>query len=154
MEQCNNVAMILVAILSFMASIFVKFLVEKFLTEHVAILGSVVGLQRAENPGIAFGIVLPAAAQTTAIIGALALLLVLAFRARRMPLLQVGFGMILGGALGNLLDRAVDGLVTDYIQIWRYPLFNLPDTFIVLGVSCILLGEFLQKFTGKFRWKR
>jgi len=43
-------------------------------------------------------------------------------------------GLILGGALANVLDRAVDGTVVDLIDIGSWPTFNLADAFIVIGV--------------------
>jgi signal peptidase II len=41
--------------------------------------------------------------------------------------------MILGGAIGNALDRAVAGSVTDFIDLRWWPIFNLADSFIVVG---------------------
>ncbi|KPV45329.1 signal peptidase II [Alicyclobacillus ferrooxydans] len=61
------------------------------------------------------------------------------YRLRRVY--QVGLGLVLGGALGNLLDRILYGKVIDYIyfQVINYPVFNLADSAIVVGVLLILL---------------
>ncbi len=53
----------------------------------------------------------------------------------------IGFSLLLGGILGNLVDRAVRGAVVDYISIGRFPVFNLADSCIVVGVALLLLSE-------------
>lgn len=58
-------------------------------------------------------------------------------------------GLIVGGALGNVIDRMRHGAVTDfldfYVGAWHWPAFNLADTFIFFGVAALLLGS------GKWR---
>ncbi len=49
------------------------------------------------------------------------------------------FGFLIGGSLGNLFDRALYGFVIDYISIWKWPIFNLADTTIVLGVVALFV---------------
>lgn len=53
------------------------------------------------------------------------------------------YSMILGGAIGNLFDRLVYGYVIDFIDIdifgWNYPIFNLADSFIVVGVFLLII---------------
>ena len=55
--------------------------------------------------------------------------------------------MILGGALGNLVDRLPDGAVTDFIDLhaggWHFPTFNLADVGITAGVLLLLLSSLL-----------
>ena len=52
-------------------------------------------------------------------------------------------GLILGGAIGNFVDRLPDGLVTDFLDFGvgtlRWPTFNLADTFLILGVALVAL---------------
>ena len=51
--------------------------------------------------------------------------------------------MILGGALGNLIERLVYSYVTDFIDIhifgYNYPIFNFADTFIVVGIILVII---------------
>jgi signal peptidase II len=54
------------------------------------------------------------------------------------PLLWLPVGMLLGGALGNLADRAREGAVIDFIDPVAWPAFNLADTAIVFGVLALL----------------
>lgn len=54
---------------------------------------------------------------------------------------QFGFGFILGGALGNGIDRFLTGEVVDFLdfRLIRFPVFNLADVFINIGIVCLLL---------------
>ena len=53
-----------------------------------------------------------------------------------------GFSLVLGGAVGNVVDRAMRGAVVDYLDLhagsWHWPAFNLADSAIVLGVLLLL----------------
>lgn len=68
---------------------------------------------------------------------------------RRLPprliLLPLALAMILGGAVGNLIDRIGLGYVVDFIQVhyqdWYFPAFNLADSAITLGVALLLIGS-------------
>lgn len=58
----------------------------------------------------------------------------------------LGYGIILGGALGNLFDRLLYGYVVDFIDIiifgYDYPVFNIADIAIVVGVIILFIGMF------------
>ena len=53
--------------------------------------------------------------------------------------------MIMGGAIGNVVDRLLHGHVVDFIQLhhggWYFPAFNLADSAITLGAACLILDE-------------
>ncbi len=57
---------------------------------------------------------------------------------------QVGYGCILGGALGNGIDRFVLGAVIDFLdfRLIRFPVFNLADVAINVGLGCLLISVF------------
>jgi len=59
---------------------------------------------------------------------------------------QFGFGFILGGALGNGIDRFDSGAVVDFLdfRLIRFPIFNLADVFINVGIACLLIAAFWQ----------
>jgi signal peptidase II len=59
---------------------------------------------------------------------------------RRDWLIRLGLGLYLGGALGNLIDRLRQGYVTDFISIGYFPVFNLADACVSLGVVCLFVG--------------
>jgi signal peptidase II len=58
---------------------------------------------------------------------------------------QAGFGLILGGALANVVDRFPDGLVTDMIQVGAFPVFNVADSCITVGLGLLLLEIVLKE---------
>jgi signal peptidase II len=57
---------------------------------------------------------------------------------------QLGYGLILGGALGNGIDRFVAGSVVDFLdfRLIHFPVFNFADVFINLGIVCLLIASF------------
>ena len=56
---------------------------------------------------------------------------------------QLGYGLILGGALGNGIDRFVGGRVVDFLdfRLIQFPVFNLADVFINIGIVCLLIAS-------------
>lgn len=101
-------------------------------------------LRYAENPGIAFGVRLPSPFQEVLIICALVLVGFVAIRATA-TISRIAYGLVVGGALANVVDRFMDGTVTDYIAIGSFPVFNVPDSCISVGVA-LLLVESLELF--------
>lgn len=97
------------------------------------------------NAGIAYGIKLPDSVQTGVIVLALIIVSVIAVRSKREFLPDIGFGLIIGGALGNILDRLHDGFVTDFISIGTFPTFNIADSCISIGVGLLIVQELHRK---------
>ena len=70
---------------------------------------------------------------------------------RKARLLSFGLALVLGGALGNLIDRLLHGHVIDFIHVhyadvWHYPIFNIADIGISIGVALIVIDMlFLEK---------
>ncbi|MDD5748307.1 MAG: signal peptidase II [Actinomycetota bacterium] len=58
--------------------------------------------------------------------------------------IYIALGAIVGGALGNLTDRIIRGKVVDFIDLGWWPVFNLADTLIVIGVIMFLIVFFLE----------
>lgn len=132
---------------AFIASFLAKLLADQFLQERVELLGSFAGLQYSKNPGIAFGLQLPPVIQELAIIAALIFVCVLAFRSTHTKISSIGYGLIVGGAFGNVMDRLRDGFVTDFFQVGTFPIFNIADSCITVGVI-FLLVEMLGLIPG------
>lgn len=59
--------------------------------------------------------------------------------------LRIAMGLQLGGALGNLVDRVVQQHVTDFISIGTFPVFNVADSSITVGVGVLILGVLIQE---------
>jgi signal peptidase II len=91
------------------------------------------------NTGVAFGALEGAGLIVAILIGLSLALLIGYFVANRdMPLLWLPTGLLLGGALGNLIDRAREGAVIDWIDPVAWPAFNIADACIVVGVVALL----------------
>lgn len=98
-----------------------------------------IDLTNTRNRGVAFGALEGSGAVVGVLIG-LALVLLLAYFAANAakPWLWAPVGLLLGGALGNLADRAREGAVIDFIDPIGWPAFNLADSMIVVGVLGLL----------------
>ncbi len=96
-------------------------------------------LTNTRNTGVAFG-ALEGGGLIVALLIGLSLTLLLGYFLvnRSMPWLWLPVGLLLGGALGNLADRARDGAVIDFIDPVAWPAFNVADTCIVVGVLSLL----------------
>jgi signal peptidase II len=93
------------------------------------------------NHGVAFGFLPGHHLIVTVVIGlALAALLAYFVRHSTRPLIWLPTGMLIGGALGNILDRLREGSVTDFVKLpLGWPPFNLADASITLGVLLLVL---------------
>jgi signal peptidase II len=64
-----------------------------------------------------------------------------------------GFALIIGGALGNLIDRILHGYVVDYVLFhlpsWSFAVFNLADAYISVGAALIVLEEIFAWLRGR-----
>jgi signal peptidase II len=98
-----------------------------------------IALVNVRNRGIAFGLFSDGGALLVALAAAavVALLVFFALNATRRGA-WVPVGLLLGGAAGNLIDRAREGAVTDFVDLPLWPAFNLADVAIVAGVVALL----------------
>jgi signal peptidase II len=111
--------------------------------DSVHVLGPL-SIHHVQNTGIAFGLFAGATALVTGVTAA-AIVWMLVFFARsaaRHPVLPAAFGLVIGGSLSNLVDRMWLGHVTDFIDLdwWTFRIFNLADSFIVVGVVILLVA--------------
>jgi signal peptidase II len=96
-------------------------------------------LTHTRNSGVAFGALEGGGLIVAVLIGlSLALLIAYFVANRERAWLWLPVGLLLGGALGNLADRARDGAVTDFIDPIAWPAFNVADSCIVIGVAVLL----------------
>lgn len=115
-------------------------------------------LVRAHNTGAAFSLLAGAGGWQRWLFTAIAVI-VGAFIAGMLwrhsyeKLLSLALACILGGAVGNLIDRQIHGYVVDFLDFhWgsaHFPAFNLADSAIVIGAGLIILNELLQIMRGK-----
>jgi signal peptidase II len=98
-----------------------------------------IDITNSRNTGVAFGVFQDGGAIVAVLIGVSLTLLIGYFALHAaMPRLWLPVGMLVGGALGNLADRAREGAVIDFFDPTFWPAFNLADAAIVVGVLALL----------------
>jgi signal peptidase II len=108
------------------------------------LIGDWLNLVYGQNTGVAFGMFqnMPQLFTVTSIlITAGAIYAYVAHLPNRSRWVQTAAGLILGGAIGNIIDRLRHGYVVDFIQVGWWPVFNLADSAISVGV--IMLAGYL-----------
>jgi signal peptidase II len=127
----------------------IKWLVETRLVMHEAVeLLPFLALYRTYNTGVAFSMFSWVGDRGLILVSIAVIAFVLYLAAKSDPrhvLACIGFALIVSGALGNLIDRAVYGHVIDYIffhtPVWSFAVFNFADAFISVGAAMIVLQE-------------
>lgn len=105
------------------------------------------------NRGMSFGLFNTNAAMNTAVFTALAAAIVIALivwlRRAQSPTIRLALGLIIGGAIGNVIDRLARGAVVDFLDFhlgdWHWFAFNVADAAICLGVVALLLDGLLAR---------
>jgi signal peptidase II len=71
----------------------------------------------------------------------------------REKLFSFSLGMIMGGAIGNVVDRLRLGYVVDFLDfhwaLWHFPAFNAADSAITLGAICLIVDELIKAYQRK-----
>lgn len=130
----------------------IKGLVEAHLAMHEQIdILPFFALYRTYNTGVAFSMFSSAGGLPLTVIAVAVIAFVLYLAARSRPgqtFARIGFALIIGGAIGNLIDRAMLGHVIDYFlfhtPVWSFAVFNLADAFISVGAVLVIIEEFLD----------
>ncbi len=118
------------------------------LNEFVSILGKYVGFRFIQNPGMAFGIQIGAGKLFFVIFTAIASLLIFIFLLQLKGdhyYTRIALAFILGGAVGNLIDRIVFGKVVDFIEVGPWPIFNFADVAVTIGMIILIIVVFFEK---------
>ena len=133
-----------------------KYLVVANLAQgmRIDVLGDVLRISHIRNSGAIFGVMRGSGGYFTyfSLVAAIVLVVVLLLSRKARGLVKVGLGLVLGGAVGNLIDRLRLGAVVDFIDIGtsdalRWPSFNVADLAITVGVIFIVVCS-LRSTTG------
>ena len=113
---------------------------------EVPVIDHVVGITNVHNSGAAFGFA-PAAAAIFLAASVVVSVGIVVHVVRHPSDLRTDaiLGLILGGVVGNGFDRLVYGTVTDFVNVHFWPVFNVADSAISLGVVALLVGYVLRK---------
>lgn len=140
---------LIVIIIAFLLDRLSKMWAADFLAENGPTnLHDLLTIQETYNRGIAFGMF----QGIGPIVGWLTILVVVALTVylvrapKNLWLMRLGLAILIGGALGNLVDRIFVGHVLDFIETpFRQGIFNVADVLIYVGIGLTILGSVLQK---------
>jgi signal peptidase II len=113
---------------------------------EVSVVGRFVGITNVHNSGAAFGLA-PAGAAFFLVASAVVAVGLVVYVARNPNSLWTDavLGLIMGGTLGNGYDRVMFGTVTDFINFHFFPVFNVADSAISIGVVALVAGQLLRR---------
>jgi len=127
-----------------------KYLIRETMTlgQSNPIIGDFLKFTYVENPGIAFGIQVGNGVIFTvlSLIASLGIVVYLITHWHESNGMKNGLALILGGAFGNLIDRILHGKVVDFIEVgirqFSWPVFNIADSAVVIGMVIIFYTVF------------
>ncbi len=115
----------------------------------VAVFGDDVGFRLARNSGGAFSLFQGITPFLAIVAGVVAFFLIRTVRRTHDTLLVVALSLVLGGALGNLIDRVfrspgvLRGAVVDFVHVGSFPTFNVADSAITIGAGLVIVWAFV-----------
>lgn len=152
------IRLLIVAGLVVLADQISKALILKYLALHhsIPVVAGVFDITHIRNPGGAFGLMAHMSVVVRSIvflfISSVAVGLILYFYSKTPPthtFLSIGFALIFGGAVGNLIDRVRFGSVVDfldfYIGNYHWPAFNVADSAITVGIFIFIYHLLFKK---------
>ncbi|KLI35639.1 signal peptidase II [Brachyspira hyodysenteriae] len=154
----------LTAMLIFIADTISKYFIDKYLQETIIkrVIGDILIFIYTRNYGVSFGFlnnvpetiqhIIPELLKAIVFIAMIIIFFImLSINVKKQKLSMIGFTMVLGGAMGNLVDRIMRGYVTDFISMGfnetiRFPYnYNIADASITIGICIIAIGVFFFK---------
>ncbi|AYC29177.1 signal peptidase II [Paenisporosarcina cavernae] len=131
------------------------------LGERIAIWDPTLALLSHRNKGAAWGM-LQGQFAIFAVITVIVIAGILYFyftEAKNKPMLQISLMVVLGGAIGNFIDRIVRGEVVDFVDVlvpiihYDFPIFNVADAALTIGVILLIIGLWLEEKKTKVQQK-
>lgn len=147
----------IVALLAFIVDQVIKWVVATNMTidQKITVIPGVIGLTSIRNRGAAFGMLQNQRLFFIVITSIVLIGIILYLRKiyREQTFLSYGLALILGGALGNFVDRAINGEVVDMLEFLfvAYPIFNFADVFIVTGVVIVFIDAIMKAKKDKVK---
>jgi signal peptidase II len=122
------------------------------MVRFISVIGDTARLAYSHNTGVAFSLFqdMPQLLTFTSLaIVAGAIYFYITQLPNRHLFVQIILGLILGGALGNVVDRVRLGYVVDFIQVGWFPIFNLADSAITVGAALLMLQFLLEEIAHR-----
>jgi signal peptidase II len=119
-----------------------------YLGESQRILGDIIKITYIRNPNSVFGLNIGGPIISTILTVIAFIFVIYLFIIAKKPLFLTSISFIIGGALGNLMDRVFYMEVVDFIEIgvgkFRWPTFNVADSFVTIGIILVVIYWFLE----------
>ena len=154
----------LISIIIFIADTVSKYFIDKYLQETIIkrVIGDILIFIYTRNYGVSFGFlnnvpetikhIIPELLKVVVFFAMIIVFFIMiSINVKKQKLSMIGFTMVLGGAMGNLVDRIMRGYVTDFISMGfnetiRFPYnYNIADASITIGICIIAIGVFIFK---------
>jgi signal peptidase II len=122
-----------------------------FISAPVELIPNFLGFTYTENPGSALSLFQNGGSLIGLVVIGITGMVIWALRTERPTIEVVAFGMIIGGAVGNLADRVfrgpglLDGRVIDWINLWWIPTFNIADMAVTLAVTVLVIHSWVTR---------
>ena len=156
LAKINNSRVYLVAVFAFIIDFISKLVISNLLIENqsIKVINNFFYITYVKNTGVAFsmleGNVLFIVVMTVMIM----FFLIKYINSKKFNVFEsVTYGMIIGGAVGNLFDRLIHGYVIDFFDFYIFgydaPIFNIADIFIVVGIGLVLVSSFKEEIGVK-----
>ena len=113
------------------------------------VLPGIVELRYCLNDGMAFSMLAGKQALLIGMTSVMLIAILVALFVRKMPLAErIAWALVLGGGVGNLIDRVLNGVVVDYINVlfMHFAIFNFADICVCVGVGLLMLVVLLDSF--------
>ena len=139
--------MIILTFIIIVIDLFSKYIISKYIlvNEGIVIIRNFFYITHVNNTGVAFSL-FDNNRYFILAVSLIVIIVIIYYIYKNKPrnnLEKVSYSFILGGAIGNFINRCVYGYVTDFIDIkifgYDYPIFNLADSFIVIGVILLVV---------------
>lgn len=127
-----------------------KILVSIYLKQDIVLINNLFSLSLVNNDGAAWNMF--SGRQTFLVVITLIILLLVYNMMYQFPknkINNVVFGLLLGGIFGNLIDRIFKGYVIDFISISTFPVFNIADCAITVGVIALIIQSIRKDLENK-----
>ncbi|MGN7357701.1 signal peptidase II [Paenibacillus sp. SAF-054] len=144
----------ILALIAFLVDQGTKYVIAKQLEigQEIPVIGNFFLITSSRNNGAAFGI-LPNQRWFFIVVTFVVVIAIIWYmqkvrKSSSRKLLPVALSLVLGGAIGNFLDRAINGEVVDFLMFnfgsYTFPIFNIADSCIVVGVALIILDSLID----------
>ena len=142
MKNKKIYSLFIVLIIIVLLDQFTKFIADKFISSTLIIIPRILEFTNVKNIGIAFGI--NSSNIKNIFLSIFVLIIIVNFIIKQFKVIDektfFSLGLMLGGAIGNLIDRIFKGGVLDFIKISTFPVFNIADIAIVTGWILLIVN--------------